>query len=107
MQKFDISRIRDAIGIIMIALSMVYFPVNTKFAAMQKEIDIIKKDHQEHCLQTKNQFSNVPDPKIVELRFAYIKESLDDIKNDFNEFQKKNEEFQKEFSDFMRAHFGP
>jgi hypothetical protein len=49
IKKLDLGQIRNIFAILGIVLFIIYFPVNNKFAAVQKEIDILREDYGEHC----------------------------------------------------------
>ena len=82
MKKFDLGQIRSALAIVGLVLSIIYFPVNSKFAAMEKTITRIEKQHEEHCIVSDDKFKAVPLQPVIEIQFAYISTELTEIKKE-------------------------
>lgn len=80
--KFSIGQIRNAIGLIIFVLGVVYFPVKSRFAEIDKTIIRMEKDHTEHCVKSNDKFKNVPLQPVIEIQFAYISTELTEIKKE-------------------------
>lgn len=72
----------QSILIISFVMGLIYFPVNTKFEAVSKDIEQLKRDHVEHCQANKDRFTTVAETKFVEIQFHHIQESLDGIRQE-------------------------
>lgn len=96
-----ISMIGQLILIVSFVLGLIYFPVNIKFAEVQKRIDGLEKEHEEHCLNAKEEFAKTPNAKLVELQFAHIAKSLDDIHAELSRSRSTDEKFQKTLQEIL------
>lgn len=90
-RKDYLSTTLTCLSIIMILLGALYIPVNNKFAAMEKTIIHIEKDHEKHCVNSKERFKKVPETKNVELKFTYIGKELTKINNELALYRTSNQ----------------
>lgn len=76
-------------------MGLLYFPINTKFDAISKDIARVKKDHITHCVNSKDKFDNVPDTRLVQMQFEHIKETLETIERELLTCRGADEKFQE------------
>ena len=61
--------------------------VGMGWAQINGRVKAIETAHQFHCMDSKDRFAKVPDLKNVELQFAHISKSLEDIKKEVKTLQ--------------------